>query len=287
MKKNSLIWSDTQLTKLLTIARSAGSEILEIYTREREFDVTYKKDDSPLTEADRRSNFAIVEELKEWTPGIPILSEEIETIPSFKMRSSWMNYWLIDPLDGTKEFISRNGEFTVNIAHISNGVPDLGVVHVPVTGTTYLGKLGVGAWKVDGNDAVTAIKVSKCPERDGVARVIASRSHRDQLVDEVIQAVGAKFDKVEVVSMGSSLKICLLAEGEADIYPRFAPTCVWDTGAAHAVLLAAGGEIFDTSFKSLRYNCKSKLINPHFIAIADSAYGWEEVLTPIMLLSTG
>ena len=121
MKKNSLIWSDTQLTKLLTIARSAGSEILEIYAREREVDVTYKEDDSPLTEADRRSNFAIVEELKEWTPGIPILSEEIETIPSFSKRSSWVNYWLIDPLDGTKEFISRNGEFTVNIAHISNG----------------------------------------------------------------------------------------------------------------------------------------------------------------------
>ena len=283
MKKNSLIWSDTQLTKLLTIARSAGSEILEIYAREREVDVTYKEDDSPLTEADRRSNFVIVEELKEWTPGIPILSEEIETIPSFNMRSSWVNYWLIDPLDGTKEFISRNGEFTVNIAHIRNGVPDLGVVHVPVTGATYLGKLGVGAWKVDGNDSVAAIKVSKCPERADVARVIASRSHRDRLVDQAIQAIGAKFGKVEVVSMGSSLKICLLAEGEADIYPRFAPTCEWDTGAAHAILLAAGGDIFDTSFQSLRYNGKSDLINPHFIAIADKAYGWQELLAPSMV----
>ena len=283
MQKNSLTWSDAQLSRLLTIARSAGSEILDVYAREREFDVTYKRDDSPLTEADQRSNFAIVEELKDWTPEIPVLSEETEKIPPFKTRSSWLNYWLVDPLDGTKEFISRNGEFTVNIAHIRNGVPDMGVVHVPVTGATYLGKLGVGAWKVDGNDSVAAIKVSKCPERADVARVIASRSHRDRLVDQAIQAIGAKFGKVEVVSMGSSLKICLLAEGEADIYPRFAPTCEWDTGAAHAILLAAGGDIFDTSFQSLRYNGKSDLINPHFIAIADKAYGWQELLAPGMV----
>ena len=162
MKKNSLIWSDTQLTKLLTIARSAGSEILEIYAREREVDVTYKEDDSPLTEADRRSNFAIVEELKEWTPGIPILSEEIETIPSFSKRSSWVNYWLIDPLDGTKEFISRNGEFTVNIALIKNNRPIFGVIHVPVNNETYWGLEKKGSYFIDNNSNEIKINVCKC-----------------------------------------------------------------------------------------------------------------------------
>jgi 3'(2'), 5'-bisphosphate nucleotidase len=186
---------------------------------------------------------------------------------------------LVDPLDGTKEFIKGNGEFTVNIALIDAGQASLGVVHVPVTAVTYLGKIGVGAWKQDAAGDSFAIATQKV-RASAAVRVVASRSHRGAEVDKLIHRIEAKLAATEVVSMGSSLKICLLADGSADIYPRLAPTCEWDTAAAHAVLVAAGGEIYTTEFEPLRYNQKPELLNPYFIALADTEFSWQQLLSP-------
>ncbi|NKB34485.1 MAG: 3'(2'),5'-bisphosphate nucleotidase CysQ [Pseudomonadales bacterium] len=273
------MWKENQLDALLRIAISAGKEILSVYNAAGDIDVTIKDDNSPLTEADRRAHNLIEAELQKLTPDIPILSEESDET-AVEERRGWSQFWIVDPLDGTKEFIKRNGEFTVNIALVNNGVPELGVVHVPVTGMNYLGQLGTGAWKVDSLGEFQEIATPKFRPGEQAVRVVASRSHRGELVDRLITAMEAELGNTEVVSMGSSLKICLLAEGKADIYPRLAPTSEWDTAAAHAVLAAAGGEIYDTSFESLRYNQKDSLLNPHFIAVADTHYDWRSQLLP-------
>lgn len=273
------MWNDNQLDTLLRIAKTAGNAILSVYQRAGDIDVTIKDDNSPLTEADRDAHEIIIAELKEFTPSIPILSEESDGT-SVDERLSWSRYWLVDPLDGTKEFIKRNGEFTVNIALINNGAPELGIVHVPVTNISYLGKTGVGAWKVAATGEVDAISIANFDLNQGQVRIVASRSHRGDLLDQLINTLEAKLGEAEVVSMGSSLKICLLAEGKADIYPRLAPTSEWDTAAAHAVLAAAGGDIVDTEFQALRYNQKESMLNPHFIAISDISYDWQSVLLP-------
>ena len=163
---------------------------------------------------------------------------------------------------------------------INNGAPELGIVHVPVTNISYLGKTGVGAWKVAATGEVDAISIANFDLNQGQVRIVASRSHRGDLLDQFINTLEAKLGEAEVVSMGSSLKICLLAEGKADIYPRLAPTSEWDTAAAHAVLAAAGGDIVDTEFQALRYNQKESMLNPHFIAISDISYDWQSVLLP-------
>ena len=273
------MWKEDQLDALLQIAKTAGNEILSGYQRDGDIDVTIKDDSSPLTEADRRAHEVIVAELAKLTPTIPVLSEESDDI-SVEERLSWSNYWIVDPLDGTKEFIKRNGQFTVNIALINNGAPELGIVHVPVTNVSYLGKAGVGAWKVEEAGVVEAISISKLDANQGKVRVVASRSHRGELVDQLINTMETNLGEAEVVSMGSSLKICLLAEGKADIYPRLAPTSEWDTAAAHAVLAAAGGDIVNTAFQPLRYNQKESLLNPHFIGISDMSYDWKALLLP-------
>lgn len=273
------MWNDNQLDTLLRIAKTAGNAILSVYQRAGDIDVTIKDDNSPLTEADRDAHEIIIAELKEFTPSIPILSEESDGT-SVDERLSWSRYWLVDPLDGTKEFIKRNGEFTVNIALINNGAPELGIVHVPVTNISYLGKTGVGAWKVAATGEVDAISIANFDLNQGQVRIVASRSHRGDLLDQLINTLEAKLGEAEVVSMGSSLKICLLAEGKADIYPRLAPTSEWDTAAAHAVLAAAGGDIVDTEFQALRYNQKESMLNPHFIAISDISYDWQSLLLP-------
>ncbi|NQV68537.1 MAG: 3'(2'),5'-bisphosphate nucleotidase CysQ [Pseudohongiella sp.] len=270
------MWKDQQLDALRDIVVSAGREILSVYNSDQAIAVTDKADNSPLTDADRRAHRLIEDRLKNLTPDIPVLSEESEMI-DFQIRRSWQRYWLVDPLDGTKEFIKRNGEFTVNIALIEQGRASMGVVHVPVSGISYLGKLGSGAWKQDG-ESIVAIHSSRLKPLDNLVRVVVSRSHRGELLDGIIQIIETELGETEVVSMGSSLKICLLAEGKADIYPRLAPTCEWDTAAAHAVLSAAGGEIVDIEFRPLRYNQKSELLNPYFFALADSAYPWQQLL---------
>lgn len=258
------------LAPLLDIARAAGQEIMRVYATE--FAVEMKEDRSPVTDADYAAHKLIVADLKRITPDLPVLSEESADIP-FAERRRWDSYWLVDPLDGTKEFINKNGDFTVNIALIQDGVPIVGVVHVPVTGMSYYGSVGVGAFKRDQDGQASAIKVRKLIEGKPV-KVVASRSHRGELLDGYL----AKLGPHETVSRGSSLKFCLVAEGSADVYPRLGPTSEWDTGAGHAVVLAAGGQVIGTDGKLLLYNSKESLLNPHFIAYADSLRDWRSYL---------
>lgn len=270
---------DQQLEDIKDIAIAAGQEILDVYNNQDQPEVTVKSDNSPLTDADRRAHRLIVSRLAEFDPQTPVLSEESESVKT-EQRLSWRRFWLVDPLDGTKEFVKRNGEFTVNIALIENGVASLGVVHVPVSGDSYLGGQKSGAWKLTPDGQQTEIRADNLDSSRPV-RVVASRSHRGELLDGLIDTLESKFGAVEVVSMGSSLKICLLAEGKADLYPRLAPTSEWDTAAAHAVLLAAGGEITDTAFHPLQYNQKADILNPHFIGLADPTYPWSGLLAPL------
>jgi 3'(2'), 5'-bisphosphate nucleotidase len=271
---------DLQLLKSVNeIAIAAGSEILDVYNSDQAIEVSTKLDDSPLTDADRRAHLLIVDRLSSLTPGIPLLSEESDAI-DYGLRKSWQRYWLIDPLDGTKEFINRNGEFTVNIALIENGQSVAGVVHVPVTGISYFGGTGLNAWKQGSHQSDSEAKqISSRPmEGNAGVRIVSSRRHLGEQLDALVAKVKNHFGKVTLLSMGSSLKMCLLAEGSADIYPRMAPTCEWDTAAAHGILCAAGGEIVDLQFRPLRYNSKPELLNPFFIALADRTYPWQQLL---------
>ncbi|MCB1785934.1 MAG: 3'(2'),5'-bisphosphate nucleotidase CysQ [Chromatiaceae bacterium] len=260
---------DQQAQQLLDIARSAGQAILKVY--HQDFAVEEKDDKSPLTAADLASHRTIVRRLAEMEPDTPVLSEEGADIP-FATRSSWTRYWLIDPLDGTREFVKRNGEFTVNIALIEDGRPTVGVVHVPVTGISYLGQVGQGAWKIDGDGVTRSIRVTE--NRQTPLRVAGSRSHAGDSLLRFLQRVGEH----EIVSMGSSLKLCLVAEGTADIYPRLGPTSEWDTAAAQAVVEAAGGLVTDTQLQPLRYNTKESLLNPHFLVFGDRSEDWGRYL---------
>lgn len=251
------------------LAKQAGEKILQIY--DTEFAVQEKDDKSPLTAADLASHTAIVAGLQKLTPNIPVLSEESAALP-FAVRSTWETYWLIDPLDGTKEFIKRNGEFTVNIALIHAGVPVLGVVHVPVSGVTYAGCEGRGAVKDVPGEASRAIRVRALG--DGPVAVVGSRSHQGDSLKAFLDKLGDH----EIVSMGSSLKICLVAEGAADIYPRLGLTSEWDTAAAHCVVVQAGGSLTDLEMQPLRYNTKDSLLNPFFLVFGDAGRDWSQYL---------
>jgi 3'(2'), 5'-bisphosphate nucleotidase len=259
---------------VIAISRQAGAAILEIYSAE-DLGVEHKEDDSPLTRADLASHQCITRMLKALTPDIEVLSEESGAIP-WSERRQWQRYWLVDPLDGTKEFIKRNGEFTVNIALIENGVPVLGVVYVPVLDVLYGGCKMTGAWKV-ANGIKTAIVTSPMVQGQQRLRVVASRSHRGEELDQWLERACQQFPGIELVSMGSSLKICLVAEGKADIYPRLALTSEWDTAAAQAVLEAAGGVLVDTAFREYRYNTKENILNPFFFAIGDPDFKYQDI----------
>ncbi|WP_457674426.1 3'(2'),5'-bisphosphate nucleotidase CysQ [Thiolapillus sp.] len=248
------------------VSREAGRAILEIY--DQDFAVEHKADKSPLTQADLASHRHIVAALREQTPDIPVLSEESASIP-WEERRQWQRYWLIDPLDGTREFIKRNGEFTVNIALVEDGLPVLGVVHVPVTGITYFGDREKGAFREDENGQIMPIRVTT-PCTTPI-RVAGSRSH----AGDSLQRFLSNLPEYEMVSMGSSLKLCLVAEGRADIYPRLGPTSEWDTAAAQAVVEAAGGRVTDTDMQRLRYNQKASLLNPHFLVFGDNDIDWK------------
>ena len=254
---------------IIDIARQAGEAILSIYNTD--FSVEEKSDKSPLTEADMAAHKIIVERLAELTPEIPLLSEESASIP-FETRSSWQRYWLIDPLDGTREFIKRNGEFTVNIALIDQHEPVLGVVYVPVTALTYFGQRGKGAFKQAQGEAPVPIQVQAELRRP--AQVAGSRSHAGDSLKQFLNNLGEH----EIVSMGSSLKICLVAEGKADVYPRLGLTSEWDTAAAQAVVEAAGGRITKTDMEPLRYNTKEPLLNPFFFVFGDASVDWSSYL---------
>ncbi len=258
------------LAPVSAIARQAGKTILEVYNRD-DHGVQHKADESPLTLADLAAHQLIVDALHKLTPQWPVLSEESAPVP-WAVRQAWSRYWLVDPLDGTKEFISRNGEFTVNIALIDHGVPVFGVVFVPTLDVLYLGAQDLGAWKEEKGLPITRIATSAVKPGQRHLRVVASRRHGGVDLDTWLNRLRQRFAELELVSMGSSLKICLVAEGRADIYPRFAPTAEWDTAAAQGVLEAAGGVLTDTALQPYRYHRKEELLNPYFYAIGDATF---------------
>ncbi len=243
------------LEKIVDIAKEAGDVIMKIYSRD--FKIEYKDDKSPLTEADIKSNDIICDALTLLYPDIPILSEENATV-DYQIRKNWNYYWCIDPIDGTKEFIKRNGEFTVNIALMHIDKPVLGVVYAPAIDVMYKAKDGVGAFK---NNIKLPIKINNNPKDKMV--VVCSKSHLSKETQDFIDNIDTK--EIIQKSIGSSLKLCMVAEGEADIYPRVTPTMEWDTAAAHAIVLNSKKDVvrFDDK-KSLVYN-KENLLNPSFI----------------------
>ncbi|MBL8250815.1 MAG: 3'(2'),5'-bisphosphate nucleotidase CysQ [Candidatus Competibacter sp.] len=255
------------LDPVRALAAEASERILEIYATA--FEVTAKDDHSPLTAADLAAHRAIVAGLEGLTPGIPILSEESAAV-SFAERSGWRRYWLVDPLDGTKEFIQRNGQFTVNIAFIEGHEPVFGVVRVPVTGVCYSAARGAGAFRQESGQPPRPIAVK--PLRAGeTVRVVGSKSHGGPKLQKFAAGLGAH----ELVTIGSSLKFCQVAEGSADVYPRFGPTSEWDTAAAQAIVEVAGGQVVSMETgQPLRYNTQESLLNPHFLVYGDAGGNW-------------
>lgn len=247
---------------LIRVSREAGAEILRIYGTE--FTVDVKEDQSPLTEADRAANDLIVRELAALHPDIPVISEETR-LTGYAERKDWDCFWLVDPLDGTKEFVKRNGEFTVNIALVRGNTPEWGFVYQPVGDRLYWGRVGEGAWLIDRGGEPRALEGGPHYSEKDEVTVVASRSHRSQDVEDFVGDLKKQGKRVEFLSSGSSLKMCLVASGEADVYPRFGPTSEWDTGAAHAVAVAAGRRVLARDTREpLVYN-KENLLNPHFL----------------------
>ena len=253
------------IENIVAISHQAGDKIMDIY--QNDFAIYEKSDKSPLTEADLAAHNCIVEGLSQVSQ-LPILSEESAEI-SWQERSTWNTYWLVDPLDGTKEFIKKNGEFTVNIALIKDGVPIFGVVYAPVLEQTYVGVLGQGAYKI-----TAGIKADISPKaltKGETWKIVGSRSHQSPEIQALLDSLDGE---TELVAMGSSLKLCLVAEGAAHLYPRLGPTSEWDTGAAQAVVEAAGGKVTIIEDSSdplkadaipLRYNQKESILNPYFL----------------------
>ncbi|MBB5211553.1 3'(2'),5'-bisphosphate nucleotidase CysQ [Microbulbifer hydrolyticus] len=267
------------LDQVIAISVRAGEAILEVYNASGEIEVDTKSDDSPVTAADLAAHKILAPALEKLVPGVPVLSEEGE-MPSYDQRGKWARYWIIDPLDGTKEFIRRNGEFTVNVALIENGEPVLGVVHVPVLDITYAGAKSLGAIKRDTTGELPISVRAMRPRLDAKQpiEVVASRSHGAGAVDTLLARIEGSLGETGLKNMGSSLKLCLVAEGAADLYPRLAPTCEWDTAAAQAVVEAAGGIVVDDQFELLRYNQKEALLNPFFYVIGDRSFDWKSLL---------
>lgn len=253
------------LPEVAKIAQLAAEAILSVYRRD--FDVEQKDDESPLTAADMAAHHVIVDGLARLTPGWPVLSEESASV-DFEQRRQWSRYWLVDPLDGTREFVKRNGEFTVNIALIEDHEPVLGVVQVPVDGRCFRAAGGEASLL----DADGSERPLRCVKPDTVVRVAGSRSHGSSEVGAYLQKLGEH----ELIARGSSLKFCEIAQGSADLYLRLGPTCEWDTAAAHCVLKAAGGDVLDLQGRPLRYNTKDSLLNPEFLAVADPQTDWLE-----------
>lgn len=251
-------------------ALEAGKAIMEVY-RSSQAEVTFKEDRSPLTLADRKAHQSIMKDLA--VTKIPVLSEEGRQIP-FSERKSWQRLWIVDPLDGTKEFISRNGEFTVNIALVEDGVPCMGVIYAPVLDEIWYGEVGTGAWHATTREVFFAAEVVASaspipqPSAGRPYRIAGSRSHLNVETEAFIKKHVTHHPEYEFISRGSSLKLCMIADGSADIYPRFGPTMEWDTAAGDAIIKAAGASMVDTALQQpLKYN-KADLLNPHFIASA-------------------
>jgi len=264
------IMMNTLLPKIVAIALDEGRAIMEIYADPANAVMT-KSDNSPLTQADLAADRVISAGLNKLELGWPILSEESAQIV-YEERSGWQRFWLVDPLDGTKEFIKRNGEFTVNIALIENGEPILGVVYAPVLDVCYFAARGVGAFVRRGTEEAHAIRVKE-PVPGEPVNVVASRSHADERTTALLQKLG----DYQCISMGSSLKLCLVAEGTAHFYPRLGPTMEWDTAAAHAVVKQAGGRVCNEKGVELCYN-KMDLHNPEFFVLSAVEQSWDKLM---------
>ncbi|HUR31032.1 MAG TPA: 3'(2'),5'-bisphosphate nucleotidase CysQ [Saprospiraceae bacterium] len=253
---------ETMHQNILPILKKAGAAIMEVYADESKFNIELKSDNSPLTDADKQSNEIIIQYLSKHYPDIPIISEETKEA-SYAERKNYERYFLIDPLDGTKEFIKRNGEFTINVAYLEDSSPVCGYVYVPVNGNTYYAARGRGAFKIDNDSSVIELRSKPFFLFDPNIKVVASRSHPDEQTERIISLL----QNPEVVSAGSALKFMLIAAGLAHFYPRLAPTMEWDTAAAQCILEEAGGSVirFD-DLMPLTYN-KENLLNTHFIAM--------------------
>jgi 3'(2'), 5'-bisphosphate nucleotidase len=255
--------------QVLELARQAGAAILDVYRQPVE--VMTKADASPLTIADLRSHETITQGLAALTADVPVLSEESSAVP-LSTRRGWRTFWLVDPLDGTKEFLARNDQFTVNIALIEGHAPAFGVVYVPAQDLIYWGGRGLGAFRQYADEPAEAIRVRD--RASAKLRVVGSRSHGSDALTAALPRLGAH----DLVQIGSSLKFCLIAAGEADVYPRFGPTSEWDTAAAQAVVEGAGGSVVARDGHPLRYNTQESLLNPHFVAFGDSSRDWPGAL---------
>ncbi|MET0617766.1 MAG: 3'(2'),5'-bisphosphate nucleotidase CysQ [Luteibacter sp.] len=253
------------LDPVCAIARDAAEAILVIYAQD--FEVVRKDDDSPVTAADLAAQKVIAEGLQKLAPGVPVISEEALAAP-WAERRTWRRYWLVDPLDGTREFVKRNGEFTVNIALIEDHRAVLGVVLVPVTGDLYAAAEGAGAWRQRTHDAPRERLGTR--RANGLLMVTGSRSYGAGRTMSLLDRLG----KHETFALGSSLKFCVIARGEADIYLRLGATSEWDTAAAQCVLEEAGGAVLDLAGRPFRYNTRDSLINPEFIACGDTTVDW-------------
>ena len=269
--------SNVLRARLIEGVHAAGREVMAIYARD--FSVETKDDQSPLTEADMASHHALVALLEDLTPDVPVLSEESAEIP-YATRQAWHRYWLIDPLDGTKEFVSKNGEFTLNVALIEDGVPVFGIVYAPVLQTTWVGQVGGEAFKI-AQGIYANIQVRELPDPEVAPwKVVGSRRHGAA----TFEAFCAGLPAHECVSMGSSLKLCLVAEGNADLYPRLAPTSEWDTAAAQAVVTAAGGEVLNVeTLEPLRCNQQESVLNPFFIVCGQRDERWTQALSAALV----
>ncbi|HHJ4328452.1 TPA: 3'(2'),5'-bisphosphate nucleotidase CysQ [Klebsiella pneumoniae] len=258
--------------ELIELVRSAGAATLPFWRSE--LAVQNKADDSPVTAADLAAHRLIADGLRRLTPELPVLSEEDSAI-ALAERAGWQRWWLVDPLDGTKEFIAGSDEFTVNIALVESGVVRLGVVGVPASGLCYFGGAGLGAWRQPAGQPAEAIRVRNAPP--GPFTLVASKRHSSPQQEQLLARLQAGFSDLELANIGSSLKFCLLAEGRADCYPRLSPTSQWDTAAAQAVLEGAGGAVLDLQGRPLEYPMRESYLNPGFIALPARA-DWRQAL---------
>lgn len=267
--------------KLMQMARTIAAEasllILDIYIRE-DVQITTKSDQSPLTQADMASHHHILDRLQQLTPDIPVLSEENADEIDAKTRLSWSSYWLVDPLDGTKEFIAQNGEFTVNIALIENHQPVIGIVTVPAKKISYFAAKGVGAFKAGPDEKATPIKTRTFGGADNQTIVVSSRRTGTENLESFLSPL-LQFGDYQTTAMGSSIKMCLVAEGKADLNPRLGPTSEWDTAASQCIVEEAGGLIIDLNTRQpLRYGAKENLLNPNFLTLGDVHFDHQKVL---------
>ncbi|MCB5184295.1 3'(2'),5'-bisphosphate nucleotidase CysQ [Methylobacillus gramineus] len=264
--------NNIELSALIALSRKAGAAIMEIYRSD--FSVQHKGDQSPLTEADLAAHRIIAMGLAALAPAIPLISEEAELAP-FAARQSWKRYWLVDPLDGTREFVKRNDEFTVNIALIEQGVATMGVVYAPALDICYFAD-SEGAWKQEGDAPASPIQAR--PMSLEQITLAVSRSHIGSKTQNLINNVSHRHGTPEIIAMGSSLKICLIAEGKADLYLRLGLTSEWDTAAGQCVLEQAGGYLVDRHGLRLQYNLKDTILNPEFFACGSTLHDWNQYL---------